>query len=258
MTDSPVNTWPDVADLLGPDSAAHRRDSNAPWVRMIAAMTTSGSATVDGTSGSLGNDLDTDLLLAMRAWSDAVVVTAATVEQEAYGPIEATDARPEPPALAIVTRSLDIDPESTAITQATTPTLVVCPGADLSQPGLRDKAQALGDAGAVVLTAEPGPAGIVNALQSRGMTKLSLEGGPSLYSQFVAAGLVDEFYLTIDPTMTAAVPTPLVKDPVADENAQAGAGSRDSRDAVPHEELQLTGVYPCPDSVVFLRYARRR
>ena len=255
MTDSPFDTWPTAQDLLGPDLAAHESTTDTPWVRMIAAMTATGSATVDGTSGSLGNDVDSELLLAVRAWSDAVVVTAATVTQEGYGPVEPTGTRPNPPALAIVTRSLDISPDCPAISDATTPTLVVCPGADVSEPKLRDKAQALGDAGAVVLTAEPGPAGIVNALQSRGMRKLSLEGGPSLYSQFVAAGLVDEFYLTMDPTVTAAVPTPLVKDPDANSDARSGGASAS---AVPNEAFDLTGVHPCPDSVVFLHYVRRR
>lgn len=239
---SPLATrWPSLDELLGPNEPA---EPNTPWVRMIAALNACGSATVDDTSGGLGNDLDFKLLLVMREWSDAVVVTSATVNREGYGPVEPTETRPEPPALAIVTRSLSIEPSSPAISEARTPTIVVCPGANLNEPALRERAQALGDAGAIVLTADHGPAGIIDALHSRGLNKLSLEGGPSLYSQFIASDLVDEAYLTLDPTLTATVDTPLV-NPHGDPTSTPRA-------------FELAGLHPCPDSVVFLHYTRRR
>ncbi|MDO5670889.1 MAG: dihydrofolate reductase family protein [Corynebacterium sp.] len=83
-----------LADIIGPVT-------DQPEVRAIAVTSLTGSLTLDGVSGGLGNDLDRELLLALRDWADVVVVGAATVRAEGY-----TGARAK--EVAVVTRSGDV------------------------------------------------------------------------------------------------------------------------------------------------------
>jgi riboflavin biosynthesis pyrimidine reductase len=45
------------------------------------------------------------------------------------------------------------------------------------------------------------PAGAVAALRARGHELVLSEGGPTLFMSFVAAGLVDELFLTVSPLL---------------------------------------------------------
>src|SRR3954462_6987110 len=45
------------------------------------------------------------------------------------------------------------------------------------------------------------PAAAVEALHSRGHEWILSEGGPTLFTSFVAAGLVDELFLTVSPLL---------------------------------------------------------
>ena len=48
------------------------------------------------------------------------------------------------------------------------------------------------------------PEAIVAALRARGLHRIVCEGGPALASQFVEAGVIDEYCLTVAPTVEAA------------------------------------------------------
>jgi len=72
-----------------------------PEVRAVAISSLTGSLTLDGVSGGLGNELDRQLLLALRDWADVVLVGAGTVRAEGYTGNRAKE-------IAVVTRSGDV------------------------------------------------------------------------------------------------------------------------------------------------------
>ena len=88
---------PLLKDLLGPTSPTPEILS----VRAICASTLNGSATIDGRSKALGNDLDGKLLNALRDWCDVVLVGAETVRSENYFGVQPTENSPVPARMAV-------------------------------------------------------------------------------------------------------------------------------------------------------------
>lgn len=203
-----------------------------PGVAAVAIATMDGRAAIGGTSGGLGNPADAALLQAMRRRADVVLVGAGTVRAEDYGPA------PAPTRLAVVSRSLEVggrifgDPGNP-------PLVLAGPGAD------RRKARAIERRGGEVAVL-PGtsPADILGELARRGLHRVALEGGPSLYARFLADDAVDEVFLTLAPTWLGAGPVTLGDR----DGGNGGAVPRGfALEAVAHS-----------DSHLFLRYSRAR
>ncbi len=57
--------------------------------------------------------------------------------------------------------------------------------------------------GVVEYTGDP-PAAVLDDLARRGFTEVIVAGGASVYRQFIAAGLVDELWLTVEPLLFGA------------------------------------------------------
>ena len=91
-----------------------------PWVMVNMIASADGAVTVDGVSGGLGSPADRAVFRAVRACADWILVGASTVRAERYGlprpSAAARDARraagrSEQPGLAVVSASLDLDPD---------------------------------------------------------------------------------------------------------------------------------------------------
>ena len=54
-------------------------------VRLMGVSTLNGAGAIDGSSGRLGNKLDSEIFQALRRWADVVVVGAGTARVEEYG-----------------------------------------------------------------------------------------------------------------------------------------------------------------------------
>ena len=129
---------------------------------------------------------------AIRTEADVVLVGAQSVRAEGY-------IVPHTARLAIVSGSGDLgghrlDPERAT---AGAVLLLVPADADLIPPA------------GVELVRVPGagrlaPVDILAALRARGLRHVVCEGGPSLASQFAAAGLIDEYCVTVAPAQTPA------------------------------------------------------
>lgn len=223
-------------------------------VRGVAAMTLSGSATIDGTSGPLGNRTDQKLLSQLRQWSDVVLAGAGTVREENYFGVrtspEQAQARvargqsPVPP-IAVLSRTLDLDPDAQLFTDTATRPLILAPDATLDDPATAEQREALTRAGAELVAIGGGTAAeIIGTLRGRGFTRILSEGGPVIFAELLDADLLDILHLTIDPVATAPVEKPLFTEPAA-------GGSHARR-------LTLEHTAATSDGTLFLRYRINR
>ncbi len=180
-----------------------------PWVYTNMIVAADGATAVDGVSGQLGGDGDRMMFRALRAQADVILVGAGTARAEGYRPPQRYDAaqaqrrsrgQQPRPRLALVTRSLELDPDM-ALFDDTEPD---------TRPFVISSAEALERRGAGVTDrADPIPAGddevdlaaALGELRQRGFDRVLCEGGPSLNGQLVAAGLIDEWNLTIAPLL---------------------------------------------------------
>jgi riboflavin biosynthesis pyrimidine reductase len=184
---------PGTRDLL---RALYRRAHDAHGIRINLIASVDGSARGDdGTSETLSNRADRALLGAIRAESDVVLVGAATMRAEGYlvprtarlAALTATgDFRgARPGEVTDADRLLVLGPESargrTAETLSAAHRFVSLPaGAD----GRVDPAEA------------------ISALRRLGSPRIVCEGGPSLASELVRAGLVGELCVSTSPRLT--------------------------------------------------------
>ena len=53
----------------------------------------------------------------------------------------------------------------------------------------------------MVMTGTLSPAGIIDAVRAAGHKRILVEGGPTLFGELIAAGLVDELFLTVSPAL---------------------------------------------------------
>ena len=224
------------SDLIGPVLPA-----GEPECRAVLVTTLAGSTSAGGTSGHLGNDTDTALLLALRAWSDVVLVGASTVRAEDYGGVVIDQAEREArqrrgqqpvPPIAVISSSLDLDPGSRFFTEADTAPIIIT---DNTDPSRLAELEATG--ARILKVGTLGVGVVVDKLRQGGFARISCEGGASVYAQMIDAGVLDVWHHTIDPTLSGAVEKPVVRgghhQPVA---------------------LTLEHVHADPDSTLFLRY----
>jgi len=206
---------PSIADLSDDELLElYTAGAVAPWLRVNFVTTLDGSATAagDGVSGSLGGPDDLRVFDLLRRVADAVLVAAGTVRDEGYGPMVLHDADvawrrahglPDHPVFAIVSGSLSLDPASPVFTEAPVRPIVLTSTTAASSP----RAAALAAVADVVPCSSDDdpdtvdPVTLRDALVSRGFGTVHCEGGPTFFGALVAADLVDELTLTVDPSL---------------------------------------------------------
>ena len=190
---------------------------SGPWVRALFVMALDGAAAgPDGRSGSISGPADRRVLGAVRRWSDAVVVGAATMRAERYNPMRVSETvaaerlaagQQMAPRLVVVSASLDLPWSDPAYAESMLPPLIVT------------VASAPADALARVpstceLLVAPGervdPVWLREQLVDRGMERIVCEGGRALLADFARAGAVDEWALTVSGVMPAGAFAPVL------------------------------------------------
>lgn len=178
--------------------APPRRD----WVRANFISSADGAMSLDGTAGGLGSPTDQEVLAILRAHADVVVVGAATVRAEQYGPVRHNPERTalrraaglaDTARLAVVSRSFLFTGDERWITEAQAPPLL-----------LTDELGARPVTGAETLVCgEEGvdPRRALAALRERGLVSVLYEGGPKVFAEFAGHGRLDELCLTIAPLL---------------------------------------------------------
>lgn len=201
--------WPDPAsDLSDADLLAHVRfPSQRSWLRANFISSIDGAATRDGRSGGLGDAADRRMFELLRYEADVVLVGAGTLRDEEYGAFrlsaEAAAWRtargmPAHPVLALVSRSLALDPASPMFADAPVRPIVYTVA---SAP--HDRRDALSRVADVVTAGESDAdlRAVREDLVARGLRRIHSEGGPHLFGALLAAGVVDALHLTLAPTL---------------------------------------------------------
>lgn len=152
----------------------------------------------------LSNQADFDRVDEVRAGCDAILVGAATVRNDNPRLVVREASRreqrlarglPATPAKVTVTESGKLDPDAAFFTVGCGEKLVYCASAAAD-----DTRRLLGGRATVVDCGPTPDVGLISAdLGARGIGRLMVEGGGSMHTQFLAAGLADELQLVVAP-----------------------------------------------------------
>ncbi len=191
-----------------PDIAAHYQSDNENWVR--ANMIISKDHHFVGPSDSsrdLTSESDLKLLLLLRALSDVVLVGANTARLENYRQPKAREEfaflNRKPPRIAVVSSSLDFDLSAPLFHGEQEQTIVINVGDLTPSAELDDIALVLNVASEVSSALLHN---MIAALTNLGLRKVTCEGGPSMLTQLLEAGAVDEYDLTVSPVTVGGSP----------------------------------------------------
>jgi riboflavin biosynthesis pyrimidine reductase len=181
--------WPERAPVTPEELAGPREPAPEGRPRVSAVMVSSvdGRAAVAGSSRPLGGPADLQLLLALRAASDAVLVGPGTVRAEGYGRL--------PCPAVLVSRSFDVPWEAGLFAAPGLPVVVYTRPASGEPPAVAAAVE-------VVRMDEPSLGAVLADLHARGFRRILCEGGPTLIRALLAAGLLDELFLTLSPLVT--------------------------------------------------------
>jgi len=152
----------------------------------------------------LSNAEDLDRVDQIRADSDAILVGAGTVRADDPRLVVRSERRraervlrglPPTPRKVTVTAGCRLDPGSRFFTVGEAEKLVFCPTAAVDRArSTLGKTATVVDGGQAVSMA-----GLVAELHAREVRRLMVEGGGTIHTQFLTAGLVDELQLVVAP-----------------------------------------------------------
>ena len=228
-------------DLFGlAEAYAYPRDG---WLRANFVTSADGAAYVDGRSGGLSSAADMRVFGILRVLADVILVGAGTARTEEYKPARRRDSlaalradRTATPPIALVTRTLGLNLGSPLFAEAPPEARTMVFTCEASDSELRTQTAKVADV--IVVGDEAVDLGaLVDELAARGLTRVLCEGGPHLFGDLSAAGLVDELCLSLSPTLAG---------PGADRII-----SGEHADARP---LTLRQVIAADDGFLFCRY----
>ncbi len=196
----------EALSLYGNDD--RRSPDGRPYVVLNMVTSLDGATAVDGVTAALGSPTDRAIFLYLRDLADAVLVGAATLRVEKYGPVRTSPqaqadrlarGQTRKPPVVVVSRSVNFDWDTPFFVDADPPPILLLP-ADTDRRQLRQARQS-----AAVITAGNGmvdlPAAL-SELRNLGVKILLCEGGPTLNTEMLRAQLIDELCLTIAPLMS--------------------------------------------------------
>ncbi|WP_084505292.1 pyrimidine reductase family protein [Nocardia harenae] len=213
---------PDLDDLALRELYGYPPELTRPYVRVNFVSSVDGAITDGETVSSLATPADKALFFALRAVADAVLVGAATVRAENYGPADGDDEvqrwraahglAPIPPVV-VVSGSAGIEPDARLVTAArVAPVLVTAATADPGRVAALERAgvRVVRSAGPEVTSAE-----LLAALTGLGLLRVLCEGGPTLLGQLLGDDAVDELCVTTSPLALGGRASRIAHSPTA-------------------------------------------
>ncbi|HEX2785043.1 MAG TPA: dihydrofolate reductase family protein [Ilumatobacteraceae bacterium] len=157
------------------------RPADRPWLGVCMVASIDGSTVVDSNSRGLSSKVDQEVLSTLRSLADVLIVGAATVRVEGYGPPRKRGQR-----VGVVSRRGDVDATSALFTSGAG--FLILPD----------------DAPATTIDAVRAGRGSVDlaaALSQVDADFVQAEGGALLNGALAEADLIDELNLTISPLL---------------------------------------------------------
>src|SRR5215213_8016339 len=199
--------YPDCRPTSPAELASHLRladkaPPDRPYLILNMVSALDGKATIEWRTKGLSTDLDRELFHRLRTQADAVMVGAGTVRTERYGRMAKSEdlraARKEErleadPLAVIVSARLDL-PADLPLLNEPEQRVVIATGSDASLPDL-------GEHVVYERTGEDLVLLMARLREHYGVRSVLCEGGPTLNSYLLSAGLVDELWLTLNPKL---------------------------------------------------------
>jgi riboflavin-specific deaminase-like protein len=197
---APVTVAEQVAELDLVGAAPERR----PYAITNFALTLDGQATIAGSSGSIGSDADTAMLVGLRTRVDAVMIGAGTMRAERYGRVIGDPAKRErrgqqglapDPLMVIISGRLELPWDAPLFTEGFGEVVIHTASED-------DPPETVTPVRVVRPEEEIDLAALMATLRTDfGVRALLCEGGPRLHAQLLEADLVDELFITHAPKL---------------------------------------------------------
>jgi riboflavin-specific deaminase-like protein len=209
----------------GPTTVSEQLETYRPWeearedrplVAMNFVATVDGRATIEGRSGPIGSDADTEMLAKLRTRFDALMIGAGTMRVERYGRLvtkpetrerRERDGLPPEPLMVLVSGRLDLPWDAPLFSEGGE--VLIFTSSEAEPPETASSVEVVRHPGAVDL------AEAVRYLRrERGVRALLSEGGPHLHEQMQADGLVDDLFLTIAPKLSGGEAPRILEGPL--------------------------------------------
>ncbi|MEX0993367.1 MAG: dihydrofolate reductase family protein [Solirubrobacterales bacterium] len=235
----------DAQQAYGGLELADLAPSDRPYVVANMVSSADGSAVLSGRSAGVSNDLDRELFHVLRTQTDAIMAGTATMAIEHYGPLVPESERRKrreslglaaTPIALTATRTMNL-PVKAPLFQDPSSRVIVLTCCEDDVPDC---------AASVTAVRTPGKTIDFDAAMRRlraeqSIRSILLEGGPTLLGSMVAAGVVDELFLTLSPLVAGG---------------EAGTTIVEGAPLPGPVALGLQSAYLARDSL-FLRYALR-
>jgi riboflavin-specific deaminase-like protein len=200
--------YPDRGDT-SPEAMAsglrlgERAPPERPYLVLNMVSTLDGKATLDWRTKGLSTELDRRLFHQLRTQVDAVMIGAGTARVERYGRITKSDELRQrrvreglagDPVAVIVSSRLDL-PADLPLLQTPDQQVVIATSSDAVLQGTTARIDYL-------RTGDDLPLLMARLRGERGVRSILCEGGPTLNSHLLAADVVDELFLTLNPKLS--------------------------------------------------------
>jgi riboflavin-specific deaminase-like protein len=186
----------------GNRQVARGAPATRPYFVVNMVSTLDGKAVIDGNTRGLGGEHDRALFHRLRTQADAIMAGAGTVRIERYGKaVKSPELRalrekegldPDPPTI-VVSGRLDL-PSDLPLLQEPGAKVLIATGAEHELPNIVADVEYLRVGDDLALLA--------GLLRERGIRSVLSEGGPTLNSHMLAAGLIDELFLSLTPKLS--------------------------------------------------------
>lgn len=157
------------------------RPAERPWLGVCMVSSIDGTTVIDSNSRGLSSKTDQEVLLTLRELADVLIVGAATVRIEGYGPPRKKGQR-----VGVVSRSGDVDTTNTLFTSGAGFLILPDDAPPTSIESIR---------------AGTGGVDFAAALAKLDADFVQAEGGAQLNGALSGADVIDELNLTISPQL---------------------------------------------------------
>ena len=221
-----------------------------PYAAINMVMTADGRTVVGGSERGIGSAVDQRLMRELRVHFDAVMNgagtfrasgTSARLGREDLEALRISRGMRPSPVAAVLTRSGELPRERRFFTDDSFEAVVYL--ASDAPAGARERLAELGRP-VVVVPADDAPRAVLAHMRDElGARRVLVEGGAQLNGEFLRAGLIDEFFLTLAPKIAGGSES-------SHSVAWSGAAMVEAM-----IDMNLIAAVPCIETgEVFLRY----